>query len=200
MKKSTPQDKNKLILASASPRRRELLKLIGVKFRVLKPTFHEFTPADTSDPALLVKKNAIGKAKEFANAFPGATILGVDTVVAIHGQILGKPTSQADAVKMLHLISGKTHTVYTATCFVRACPATAAAHKVQTFVDTAEVDFLPMTDKEIHAYVKTGEPMDKAGAYAIQGLGARYIKGIRGDFFTIMGLPVWRVWSRVVSS
>ncbi|MFA5854915.1 MAG: Maf family protein [Candidatus Gracilibacteria bacterium] len=182
--------KEQIILASLSPRRRELLKLIGVKFRVLKPTFCEFTPADTADPALLVRKNAIGKAKEFADAFPKSTILGVDTIVAIGGRILGKPTSQADAVKMLRLLSGKTHTVYTATCFLRGGHA-------NTFVDTAEVDFLPMTDKEIRAYIKTGEPMDKAGAYAIQGLGSRYIKGIRGDFFTVMGLPVWRVWSRV---
>ena len=193
MKKISPKGVVPLILASLSPRRRELLKLIGVKFRVVKPSFCEFTPADISNPALLVKKNAIGKAKEFAGAFPKSTILGVDTVVAIGSRILGKPTSQANAVKMLKLLSGKTHTVYTATCFLRA-------HKVQTFVDKAKVDFLPMTDKEIHAYIATGEPMDKAGAYAIQGLGSRYIKGIRGDFFTVMGLPVWRVWSRVVSS
>ncbi len=179
--------KKKLILASQSPRRRELLELIGLPFEVQIPTFEEHTAQSISVPGDLALANARGKAEEVARSHPESVILGVDTVVSIGGEILGKPENGEDAVRMLSLLQGKTHTVWTALCFINN-------ETTELAIEHTEVDFLPMNEEEIQAYVDTGEPMDKAGAYAIQGKGAVYIRGIRGDFFTVMGLPVWRVW------
>lgn len=179
--------KKKLILASQSPRRRELLELIGLPFEVQIPNFEEYTAQSISVPGDLALANARGKAEEVARRNPNQPVLGVDTVVAIHGHILGKPENIEDAARMLSLLQGKTHTVWTALCLI-------SDETTQVAVEHTEVDFLPMSEEEIQAYVATNEPMDKAGAYAIQGKGAAYIRGIRGDFFTVMGLPVWKLW------
>jgi septum formation protein len=181
----------KIILASGSPRRRELLNLIGLDFVVdVSKEFKEHTGADLADPKALVAKNAEGKAKEVALRHKSGIVLGVDTVVSINGQILGKPENAGDAKKMLKLLQGKTHNVWTGIYLLDA-----KTGKSLSAQDKTEVDFLEMTDKEIDEYIKTGEPMDKAGAYAIQGIGSKFIRSIRGDFFNVMGLSVWRVYN-----
>ncbi|MFA5792324.1 MAG: nucleoside triphosphate pyrophosphatase [Candidatus Gracilibacteria bacterium] len=180
----------KIILASGSPRRKELLNLIGLDFEVdVSTEFNEHTGDDFLDPKELVAKNAEGKAKEVAKRHQNGLILGVDTVVSQNGQILGKPTDQNDAFRMLKLLQGKTHIVWTGICFIDAVTG-----KELSSQDSTEVDFVEMTDKEILEYIATDEPMDKAGAYAIQGLGSKFISGIRGDFFNVMGLSVRRVY------
>lgn len=183
-----------LILASQSPRRKELLNLIGLSFEVDVPTiFQEFTPAQISDPRELVVENAKGKVEEVKLRHPDSIILGVDTVVTLNGEILGKPANIQEAIKMLSKLQGKTHTVWTG---VRLLDA--QTQKLVSFEDSTEVDFLPMTLEQIKTYVASGEPMDKAGAYAIQGLGSVYIRGIRGDFFNVVGLPIWHLHSALL--
>lgn len=183
-----------LILASQSPRRKELLNLIGLNFEVDVPTiFQEFTPAQISDPQELVRENAKGKVEEVKLRHPDSLILGVDTVVTLNGEILGKPVNVQEAIEMLSKLQGKTHTVWTG---VRLLDA--QTQKIVSFEDSTEVDFLPMTLEQIKTYVASGEPMDKAGAYAIQGLGSVYIRGIRGDFFNVVGLPIWHVHSALL--
>ncbi len=178
-----------LVLASQSPRRKELLNLIGLTFEVDVPhTFEEFTPEHFPNPQVLVRENAKGKVEEVKTRHPKALILGVDTVVSIQGKILGKPKTQEEAMSMLGQLQGQTHTVWTGVKLLDI-----ASGKEISFEDSTEVDFLPMTQKDIADYVQTGEPMDKAGAYAIQGLGSVYIRGIRGDFFNVVGLPIWHV-------
>ena len=178
-----------LILASQSPRRKELLNLMGLTFGVDVPsTFQEFTPEHFPDPQVLVRENAKGKVEEVKSRHPDSIILGVDTVVSIQGKILGKPNSQEEAMSMLTQLQGQTHVVWTGVSLLDT-----VSGKEMTFEDATEVDFLPMIPKDIADYVQTGEPMDKAGAYAIQGLGSVYIRGIRGDFFNVVGLPIWHV-------
>ena len=178
-----------LILASASPRRREILSLLGLPFEV--------APA-SSEPAvdpLLPLGEAVcavarGKAAEVAARFPGRMVLGADTVVSVDGLVLGKPRDEADARRMLRLLQGRTHTVFTGVwLFGPGYPAEGSG-----FADSAKVTFFPLTSREIDEYVATGEPMDKAGAYGIQGAGLRNIRGIEGDFYTVMGLPGGRLW------
>lgn len=160
--------------------------MIGIPFMVDLPSdFVEFSGLDFADPQELVRQNAMGKAKTVALRHPDALVLGVDTVVSCEGQIFEKPKDAEDAFQMLQLLQGKTHTVYTGIHLVDS-----ASGAVQSVVDATEVDFLPMSEATIRAYISTGEPMDKAGAYAIQGLGAVHIRGIRGDFFNVVGLPV----------
>ncbi len=173
-----------LILASQSPRRRELLTMLGLDFTVQAADIDE-----TMDPALPPEEavSAVSRKKAAAIAAQApedAMILAADTVVvAPEGQILGKPKDAADAVRMLHLLSGKEHQVITAMTLRRG------AQEICEAVSTA-VRFRKLTDAEIAAYVKTGEPMDKAGAYAIQGLGSIFIEAIYGDYYTVMGLPL----------
>ena len=184
-----PSPAKPLILASQSPRRKDLLNLIGLAFEVDIPTeFQEFTPEQVSDPRDLVQKNAKGKVDEVKLRHPGAIILGVDTVVALEGEILGKPSDEKEAFEMLTKLQGKTHTVWTGVQILDAETGLEIS-----FEDSTEVDFLPMSPAQIEIYIQTGEHMDKAGAYAIQGLGSVFIRGIRGDFFNVVGLPVWHV-------
>ncbi|MBQ8752070.1 MAG: septum formation protein Maf [Clostridia bacterium] len=178
------------ILASASPRRQELLSRLGVPFTV-EPAENE-PPADPTlplDEAVMAVARA--KAEEVFAKHPDATVLGSDTVVAVmtpEGErVLGKPRDAADAAAMLGLLQGREHRVVTA---VWLCDPAGG----DGFAESAAVRFYPMNEQEIAAYVASGEPMDKAGAYAIQGLGMRYIRGITGDFYTVMGLPVAKLW------
>lgn len=172
--------KAKLILASASPRRRDILQMLGYEFSVIPAKGEE--QADFSDGApLAARQLAEGKAGEVA-ALHGGVVLGSDTIVELRGRVFGKPRDEQEACRMLRSLSGGVHRVHTGVC-VTDGPA------AKSFVSTAEVEFYPLSDRIIEAYVRTGDPMDKAGAYGIQGPGCVLVKRINGDFYTIMGLP-----------
>jgi septum formation protein len=174
-----------LILASASPRRRQLLELIGVEFAVIPADVDE-TPFAGEDPSTYASRAARDKALEVAAKHPGRLVLGADTVVEVDQEILGKPVSADDAASMLRRLSGRSHLVHTALALV----TDVTAHEV---VDSARVQFVQLTDELIRWYVATGEPMDKAGAYAIQGLGGLLVAGVDGSPHTVIGLPVHRL-------
>lgn len=175
----------KLVLASASPRRREICDLLGWTYTVV-PARTELPADPASPPEQAILQVARGKAEEVAAQYPDHTVLGADTAVVVDDEILGKPQDTAEAAAMLRRIAGRTHRVITA---VWIC----GGGIDDGFSDVAEVTFYPMTEDEIAEYVATTEPMDKAGAYAVQGIGARYIRGINGDFYTVMGLPCGRL-------
>jgi len=171
-----------LVLASASPRRQELLRSAGISFEV--------QPADIPENALpgeaakdCAERLARDKALAVASQRPHDFILGADTVVVVDGQILGKPTDAADAARMLRLLSGREHQVITGVCLVVSAQPSVASET--TLVTVSEI-----TEKDIAGYVASGEPMDKAGAYAIQGIASRWIPRIEGDYSNVVGLPV----------
>lgn len=175
-----------IILASASPRRREILTTLGIPHRIVVSDADEALPAGLT-PAEAVEMLAARKAAAVAPLVPAdAVILAADTVVAVDGDILGKPRDAADAAAMLRQLSGRAHTVYTGVAVRRGAHAL-TAH------EATEVRFAPLSEAEIAAYIATGEPADKAGAYAIQGRAARFIEGITGDYFNVVGLPAHRV-------
>jgi len=176
---------SRLILASGSPRRRQLLELIGVDFET-RPADVDETPFIGEDPVAYASRAAREKANEVAVSHPGRIVLGADTVVEVENEILGKPSSAEDAASMLLRLSGKSHLVHTALSLV----TDGATHEV---VDSAQVQFLALTDEMIRWYVATGEPMDKAGAYAIQGLGGLLVARVEGSPHTVVGLPVHRL-------
>ena len=173
-----------LVLASASPRRRELLAQAGFIFQV-HPAYIPEDPLPGEDPLAYVIRLARQKAQAaFAEiGAPDAAVLGADTTVTLDNHILGKPEDAADAARMLRLLSGRTHRVITGVALVTASAVEVAA-------ETTAVRFLTLSDEEIDAYIATGEPMDKAGAYAIQGRAARWIPRIEGDYFNVVGLPL----------
>jgi septum formation protein len=174
----------RLILASTSPRRRELLGRLGVPFNIASPQFEEVIDPRAS-PETQAEQFALGKARSIGA--PDAVVLGSDTLVVVDHTILGKPTDAADARRMLRLLCGRAHRVITAVAVV------APGQPDNVFLDEAAVRMRPADDAEIAAYVATGEPMDKAGAYAAQGAGARFIESITGDQTTVIGLPLRRV-------
>ena len=173
------------ILASGSPRRKELLRQIGCRFQVMVSQAEE-TVGCTLSPGQLVLENACAKARAVAKEAGGLPVLGADTVVALEGQIYGKPTDEEDARRMLRNLAGKTHHVLTGIAFF-------SGGEVFTDAVTTEVTFGAMTEAEIADYVETGEPMDKAGAYAVQGRAAAFIEGIRGSYSNVVGLPLHAV-------
>ncbi len=178
----------KLILASASPRRAEILRTVGWPFEMLAVNIDE-SRRTGEEAVAYVERVARAKADAAALRAPGSTILGADTVVVIEDEILGKPHDDEDARRMLRLLRDRWHQVLTGVALVNGEAGSAkVAHEV------TEVRFAAMSEDEIRWYVATGEPKDKAGAYAIQGLGARFIKEIRGDYFNIVGLPVRLVY------
>ena len=179
-----------LILASASPRRRELLSLITADFTVI-PAKGEEAADKTLPPHLLVQELAKQKAEEVAAAHPTDTVIGADTLVFLGTEIMGKPTDAADAKRMLTLLSGNTHTVITAVSVAQN------GKPVKTFAEETKVEFFSLAEEEITAYIATGEPMDKAGAYGIQDKGALLVKGITGDYYNVMGLPVGRLYREI---
>lgn len=175
-----------LVLASASPRRRELLSNAGIPFEV-QPAHINEDPVPNETARDYAERLAREKAQVIAQGRPDSPVLGADTVVVIDGQILGKPADARDAARMLHLLSGRTHEVITAVCLViKDRPTVASAG---TAVTMAEI-----SGQEIAAYIATGEPMDKAGAYAIQGRASRWIPRIEGDYTNVVGLPVALVY------
>jgi septum formation protein len=174
-----------VILASGSPRRRELLAFVIPKFDVIPSDIEETA---SGSPKQQVEKLALDKAEDIARQFPDALVIGADTLVAVDGHVLGKPQDAADAAAMLRLLSGRTHSVYTGVAVISGGIARTAA-------EATRVTFCPMTEDEIREYIATGEPMDKAGAYGIQGYGGKYISGIEGCFFNVMGLPISRLYT-----
>ena len=174
-----------LVLASASPRRRRMLERIGIPHRVEPATVDE-SPLPGEPPAAFARRAALDKARAVAGRNPGALVLAADTVVDLEGAILGKPGSPAEAAAMLEALSGKIHRVHTAMALARD----GAAHAV---VDTAIVRFRPLDRERIAWYVATGEPMDKAGAYAVQGIGGLFVESVEGSPHTVVGLPIHRL-------
>ncbi len=179
-----------IVLASASPRRREILTLGGVPFEVC-PAADEQAPEGLA-PADLVRALARSKASQVAAQFADRVILGADTMVVLDGKLLGKPTSEQHAVEMLMSLQGREHQVMTGVWCIHTNEGKTIV-KEYGFTDIATVKFFPMTREEAEEYVATGEPMDKAGAYGIQGYGMRFVEGINGDFYTVMGLPAGRL-------
>jgi len=174
----------KLILASGSPRQKELLSLYTTDFEIHVSDFDESAvTADT--PAQLVEKLARGKCLAVAARHPGDLVLGCDTVVDVQGEVFGKPHSVEDAKRMLRALSGATHQVHTGVCVSDGA-------RTKSFVDSCRVTFFPLGEEEIDFYASTAEPYDKAGAYAIQGRAALWLDRIEGDYYTIMGLPLSR--------
>ena len=184
----------KYILASASPRRREILATLGVDFTVLVADADE--SCDIDDPGervefISLKKCLAARDRLMAEGMDPAdtetVIIASDTLVTLDGEFLGKPRDEDDAVRMIDMLEGRTHTV---------ASGIAVWHKGRTVTahELTEVSFAPMTEAEIFAYVATGESFGKAGGYAIQGHAARYITGIRGDYFNVVGLPVRRLY------
>ncbi|MCQ2420236.1 MAG: Maf family protein [Clostridia bacterium] len=174
-----------IILASKSPRRQELLHLLGVDFTIETADIDEHM-----DPALPAKQEVMRvsalKAAKIADLHPDDLVIASDTIVVVDGKILGKPRDEADAFSMLRLLSGRGHEVMTGLCVRQAdC-------EVRDAVIT-KVFFRELSDAEIRAYIATGEPMDKAGAYGIQGKASIFVTGIEGDYFSVMGLPVSRL-------
>ena len=180
-----PDAPMRVILASQSPRRRELLTLVGIP--------HEVRPADIDESALPgelpephATRLARAKAATLARQHTDALVIAADTIVVIDGEILGKPRDRADASAMLGRLSGREHTVFTALAIARGA-------EVRSSVERVEVTFRALSPAEIEAYVATGEPMDKAGAYGIQGYGATVVERVDGDYFAVMGLPLVRL-------
>lgn len=172
-----------VVLASGSPRRRELLAQMGVtEFEVL-PARGEETAPEGLKPDELVRQLALQKAEEVFALRPEATVIGADTIVVLEDEVLGKPGDRAEAVHMLTRLSGRSHQVYTGV-------AVLSGDAGMTHAECTQVDFRELTAAEIEAYVDTGEPMDKAGAYGIQGKACVFIRGIRGDYYNVVGLPV----------
>lgn len=187
MNKRKPQW-TRLVLASASPRRRELLKMLGLDF-IVHPSEAETVLQDLPhDPVARVRLLAQQKAIQVAEAYSDALILGADTVVAIPDRILEKPSGPKDAAEMLRRLSGEWHQVYSGICLFDTVTGREIVDSVKT-----DVHFLPLSDNQIQSYVKTGEPLDKAGAYGIQGQAAVFIDEIHGCYFNVVGLPLARL-------
>jgi septum formation protein len=178
-------DGKRIILASGSPRRRELLSYLIDTFDVIPSGIDEVA---SGSPRQQVEKLALDKAIDIAQQYPDALVIGADTLVAVDDHVLGKPKDKADAAAMLRLLSGRYHSVYTGVAVV-------INGETHTIVEMTRVTFNRMTEDEIAEYIATGEPMDKAGAYGIQGYGGKYISGIEGCFFNVMGLPLNRLYT-----
>lgn len=180
----------RFILASASPRRKEILSNAGFNFEVIVSDADENISEDLT-PEKTVEELAKRKALSVWESNKDAVVFGCDTVVAVDGKILGKPADDEDAFNMLRMLSGKVHTVSTGVCIC-------SAEKLTVFSNTTRVEFYSLSDETIKSYIATGECRDKAGAYGIQGYGRVLVKEIKGDYFSVMGLPVSQA-SRVLA-
>ena len=183
----------KIILASASPRRKELLEQIGVDFEIA--VSDKETEIDCMDPVEACRKQAYNKALDIVEKSrlkygdEDFVVISADTIVAIEGKILGKPKDKSDARQMLKSLSGRKHRVYTAVCVYNSLK-----DSYESFVEDTPVEVARLSSEEIEDYLEKKEPYDKAGAYAIQGYFSRYIVGIEGDYYNVMGLPVGRLY------
>ncbi len=188
----------KIILASASPRRKELLKQIGMSFKTMPSIKEEKITKNT--PEEIVEELSYQKAVDICGQLGDSmkedfVVIGADTIVSIWGEIMGKPADKEDACNMLSKLQGKSHQVYTGVTLAWKYKDTPAMF--HTFHECSDVTVYPMTEEEIKSYVNSGEPMDKAGAYAVQGKFAAYIQGICGDYNNIVGLPIGRVYQEM---
>jgi nucleoside triphosphate pyrophosphatase len=185
-----------IVLASASPRRQELLRNAGIPFTVQPADINE-VPLAGESPRDCAERLAREKALAVSQSRPREYVLGADTIVVVDDAILGKPRDRDDALRMLRLLSGRTHIVMTGVCLVGAVAGGqgSVASNIQTAAETTFVTMCEISDDEIRDYVATGEPMDKAGAYAIQGIAARWIPRIEGDYSNVVGLPVALVYA-----
>lgn len=172
-----------IVLASGSPRRRELLGQMGISEFEILPAKGEETAPDGLTPAELVQHLALQKAQEIAALRPDAVVIGADTIVVLDETVLGKPKNEADAKNMLSALSGRSHEVYTGLAVLNG-------ERIYRHAECTKVDFRDLTEDEIAGYIATGEPMDKAGAYGIQGRACVFIRGIQGDYYNVVGLPV----------
>ncbi|MCD8148962.1 MAG: Maf family protein [Clostridiales bacterium] len=197
---------NRIILASASPRRKELLARLGAEFEVIPSGGEEVItkeiPSEIVMELAAQKAGAVAKEvrEEYGRSAKGISeecvlAIGADTIVVNEGKILGKPADEADACRMLRSLSGKTHQVYTGVCLIRLETEKCEEH---TFFEETNVTFYPMTEEEIRDYVDTKDPLDKAGAYGIQGICGKYIRGIQGDYNNVVGLPVARLYHEML--
>ncbi len=171
-----------IVLASGSPRRRELLEMLGLEFTIC-PAKGEERPPEGAGPDKTVKALSLAKAQEVARLYPGALIIAADTIVWADGRILGKPKTHDEAKRMLSLLSDSSHEVYTGVTLI-------CGEKTVCRSECTKVFFRDLGEDEIDAYVRTGEPMDKAGAYGIQGRAALMVRRLEGDYFNVMGLPL----------
>ncbi|MFO7653300.1 MAG: nucleoside triphosphate pyrophosphatase [Candidatus Krumholzibacteriia bacterium] len=183
----------RLVLASRSPRRAELLAVAGLPFEVIVAGDVEDEVAARNgelraDPARYARVLAEAKAQEVSHQKPGRLVLGADTVVVLDGELLGKPRDQDDALRLLRRLSGRVHTVISAIALVARAPDARWVGHEET-----RVEFLPLAEPALRRYVSSGEPMDKAGAYGIQGLGALMVRRLEGCYFNVMGLPLVRL-------
>jgi septum formation protein len=175
----------RVVLASSSPRRRQLLDLIGIAHEV-RPANIDETMRPREAPRRHAERLAREKASAIAKRDPDLITIGADTIVVVNRKVLGKPRDTEDAVRMLTMLSGREHMVITAVAVSRG-------RKLRSAVEEVRVRFRRLRDDEIEAYIATGEPMDKAGAYGIQGYGATIVERIEGDYFAVMGLPIVRL-------
>lgn len=190
--------KYKLILASKSPRRKELLEQIGLSFDILvsyeEEVIVEGSPEATVISLATQKANNVAKILDENSSDEGLIIIGADTVVALEGRILGKPKSKEDAYNMLKALAGKSHQVYTGVALLRIEKGQITT---ESFAKCTQVQVYNITDQEIWDYIETGEPMDKAGSYGIQGIGAKFIESIEGDYNNVVGLPIGEIYQRL---
>lgn len=179
----------KFILASNSPRRHELLKLLDIHFTVIASDICEEIKNGLTNEEVVMDL-ALQKAKHISVNYPDHYVLGFDTLVILDGVPLGKPIDHDDAFRMLRLLSGKTHTVLTGCAIIKD-------KDEEVFYDSAEVTFANMSDEEINQYIASGEPFDKAGAYGIQGIGAKFIVKLDGDYYSVMGMPLHKLYNKI---
>ncbi|RDU23369.1 Maf family protein [Anaerosacchariphilus polymeriproducens] len=185
----------RIILASASPRRKELLEQINMKFEIMVSNVDEVITQ--SEPSKAVQELACQKAEDVAKSLEEKVlVIGADTIVVHQGVIMGKPRDKEDAFEMLNQLQGKSHTVYTG---VSVWENKKGSWEHFEFFEGTEVSFYPMKNQEIEYYIQTNEPMDKAGAYGIQGAGAAYIKKIEGDYNAVVGLPIGRLYQEFIN-
>lgn len=178
-----------IILASQSPRRRELMDITGLSYSVIVSDADE--NIDISDPKEYVLTLSERKAQAVASSHPDDIVIGADTIVVIDGMILGKPHDKDDAFRILSLLSGRTHTVYTGVSIIRN-------GECRRFCEQTDVIMYKNSNDLLHRYIATGEPMDKAGAYGIQGQGMLLIERIEGDYYNVMGLPIARLYRELI--
>lgn len=186
----------KYILASASPRRKELLEQAGFEFEVIPSTIQE--TITKTDPSEIVMELAARKAKDVSGNYgqKDCVVIGADTIVVYRGEILGKPADKAEAYDMLSMLADRTHQVYTGVSLVISREG--KVH-TRTFYESTDVTFCPISPKDLRAYIETGDPLDKAGAYGIQGAFAIHVKCICGDYNNVVGLPVCRLYQELLN-
>ncbi|ACK42679.1 MULTISPECIES: Maf family protein [Dictyoglomus] len=180
--------RKEIILASNSPRRIYLLGQIGIDFKVVSPNVEEEGNSERRSPVDIVKSNALKKVQKVAEEYRNAIIIGADTVVVLDGEIIGKPKDERDAIRILKRLRDRYHFVFSGVAVMET-----PEEKVLTSVVRSKVKMRDYSDEEIERYVATGEPMDKAGAYGIQGKGALLVEKIEGDYYNIVGLPLVRL-------